>query len=70
MIAAYAWNGMPIEGSDIMRCILAIGRALHFPIDVVLAPLLTHIVGVAQSVVSYIHHINKNTRFTTDIVTW
>ena len=31
--AGYAWNNTPIDGTDILCSILAIGRKLHFPID-------------------------------------
>ena len=30
----YAWNSAPIDDTDILRSIPAIGRELHFPLDV------------------------------------
>ena len=32
--ADYAWNSAPIDDTDILRSIPAIGRELHFPLDV------------------------------------
>ena len=32
--AAYAWNSAPIDGTGIIRSVPAIGRALHFPLDI------------------------------------
>lgn len=29
----YAWNSAPIDGTDNIRSIPAVGRELHFPID-------------------------------------
>lgn len=39
MISAYAWNAMPIDGTDIIQIVPAIGRPLRFPMDIALAPL-------------------------------
>ena len=40
----YAWNSAPIDDTDIIRSIPAIGRELHFPIDINLSalPKLAH----------------------------
>ena len=32
--AGYAWNSSPIDGTDILRSVPAIGRELHFPLDI------------------------------------
>ena len=47
--AGYAWNSAPIDGTDILRSISAIGRELHFPIDINLSalPKLAHNNGQA-----------------------
>ena len=47
--AGYAWNSAPIDGTDIFRSILAIGRELHFPINIDLStlPKLAHNSGQA-----------------------
>ena len=51
MIAAYAWNAMPIDGTDIVRSIPAIGRPLRFPMDIVIAALPTPVHDAAQATV-------------------
>ena len=47
--AGYAWNSSPIDGTDILRSIPAIGRELHFPININLSalPKLAHNSGQA-----------------------
>ena len=32
--AGYAWNSVPIDGTDIIRSIPAISQELRFPIDI------------------------------------
>ena len=32
--AGYAWSSAPIDGTNILRSIPAIGRELHFPLDI------------------------------------
>jgi len=43
IIAGYAWNNVPINSTDILRNISAIGRKLHLPLDINLntVPMLT-----------------------------
>ena len=47
--AGYAWNSATIDGTNILRSIPAIGRELHFPIDINLSalPKLAHNSGQA-----------------------
>ena len=33
LLAAYAWNSSPINGTDIFMSLLVIGRVFNFPID-------------------------------------
>ena len=33
LLLLYAWNSAPIPGTDISRCLVALGREFHFPID-------------------------------------
>ena len=49
----YAWNNAPIDGTDILRIIPAIGRKLHFPININLSalPNLAHNSG--QTALNY-----------------
>jgi hypothetical protein len=39
MTASYAWNSGPIDDTDILRSVAAVGRPFLFPIDVSLLPL-------------------------------
>jgi hypothetical protein len=34
LFALYAWNASPIDGTDISRSLVAIGREFPFPIDI------------------------------------
>jgi hypothetical protein len=34
LFAVYAWNGSPVDGTDIIRSFAAKARTLHFPLDV------------------------------------
>ena len=51
MIAAYAWNAMPIDGTDICRSIPVIGRPLRFPMDIFLSELPAPINDAARATV-------------------
>lgn len=62
-ISAYVWNAMPIDGTDIIRSIPAIGRPLRFSMDVALATLPAPITDSAKATVSYLCHISKDVRF-------
>jgi hypothetical protein len=33
LLLIYAWNSAPIPGTDLPRCLVAIGRVFHFPMD-------------------------------------
>jgi hypothetical protein len=33
LLLIYAWNSCPVPGTDISRCMVALGRKLYFPID-------------------------------------
>ena len=70
MVSAYAWNAMPIDGTDIISSVPAIERPLKFPMDVALAALPTPINDVAKAMISYIRLISKDARFAQELVTW
>ena len=52
--AGYAWNSAPIDGTDILRSIPAIGRELHFPLDINLNAAPKLIQNNAQAVLDYL----------------
>ncbi len=33
LLLIYAWNSCPVPGTDILRCLVAVGREFAFPID-------------------------------------
>ena len=61
--AGYAWNSAPIDGTDILRSIPAIGRELHFPIDIDLSvlPKLAHNSG--QAALDYLKLTDSSRHF-------
>ena len=61
---------MPIDGTDIIRSIPAIGRPLRFPMDIALAKLPTPECDAARAAVSYIRQISSDARFAKELVTW
>ena len=70
LVSAYAWNAIPIDGTDIIRSIPEIGRPLRFPMDIYLANLPTTECDAAQATISYIRQISSDTRFAKELVTW
>ena len=66
--AGYAWNSAPIDGTDILRNILAIGCKLHFPIDINLSavPKLTHNSG--QVALDYLKLTDSSRHFSSSVL--
>ena len=52
----YAWNSAPIDGTDILRSISAVGHELHFPIDINISalPKLAHNSGQFKNYIDQI----------------
>ena len=69
MVSAYAWNAMPIDGTDIARSIPAIGRPFLFPMDVALAELPTPIDDAGAARIRYIRSISRDARFARELIT-
>ena len=61
---------MPIDGTDIIGSIPAIGRLLWFPMNVAMVELPNPINDTSRATVSYLQKISKNSRFAQDLVTW
>ena len=61
--AGYAWNSAPIDGTDIIRSIPAIGRELRFPLDITLTALPTLTSNRANYVVEYLRLTDKDRIF-------
>ena len=66
--AGYAWNSAPIDGTDIIRSIPAIGRELRFPLDISLASLPKLTDNQANSVLEYLRLTDKDKIFATEIL--
>ena len=66
--AGYAWNSAPIDGTDILRSIPAIGRELHFPIDINLStlPKFAHYSG--QAALDYLKLTDSSCHFSSSIL--
>ena len=54
MATVYVWNASPIDGTDIIRIVPAIGRELRSPLDVSLGPVLDIIDNPSESVATYL----------------
>ena len=59
MATAYAWNASPIDGTDIIRSVPAIGRELRYPIDVSLSPVPDIIDNPSESVATYLRYLQR-----------
>ena len=66
--AGYAWNSSPIDGTDILRSVSAIGRELRFPLDVDISTLPELVTNNADSVIYYLHLTDTNRHFVTAIL--
>jgi len=64
MLAAYAWNSSPIDGTDIVRSIPAVGREFRLPFDITLQPALVEpTTDYAAAVSDYVTHLAQVTNF-------
>jgi hypothetical protein len=72
MIATYAWNCSPIDGTDVVRSVPAMGREFKFPFDLALdatQPLPAgHLPDAGTSVLEYIKHTSQHVDFAPQVV--
>ena len=68
IVAGYAWNSTPIDGTDIIRSIPTIGRELKFPIDISSTSLPPLISNQTDSVVKYLRLTDSSNHFATEIL--
>ena len=61
--AGYAWNSVPINGTDILHSITGIGREIHFPVGINLSalPKLAHNSG--QAALDYLKLTDSSSHF-------
>ena len=70
VIAAYVWNAIPIDGTDIVGSISAIGRPLRFPMYIAIDALAIPITDVVHVTVRYLQDISNDSKFARDLVMW
>jgi hypothetical protein len=66
---AYAWNASPIDGTDIIRSVAAVGREFKFPLDLSLSiepP--TFVDGSVSAVHDFLRLAQSHSRFSTEIL--
>ena len=67
-LSQYAWNGAPIDGTDVVRSVAAIGRPFQFPIDTDLtaAPNLNN--ENHTQLFQYLRAVSDNSSFATAVL--
>jgi hypothetical protein len=63
--SAYAWKASPIDGTDIIRSVTAVGREFKFPFDLTLP---TESPTLADDSVSPVHEFLRLARFSAEIL--
>ena len=66
--AGYAWNSVPIDGTDILRSIPAIGRKLKFPLDINLNAMSKLVQNNANAVLEYLKLTDSSRSFSSSIL--
>ena len=66
--ATYACNSAPIDGTDIIRSVPAIGRALYFPLGINLNEVSKLIQNNAQATLDYLNFTNFHRHFSSSIL--
>ncbi len=66
--AAYAWNSSPIDGTDIIRSVPAVGRPFCFPFDLSLSPRPTPTEQQASDVHAFLRLASPTTQFAEQVL--
>jgi hypothetical protein len=66
--AAYAWNSSPIDGTDIIRSVPAVGRPFRFPFDLSLAPTPTPTSNQASDVHAFLRLAGPTAQFAEQVL--
>jgi hypothetical protein len=66
--AAYAWNSSPIDGTDIIRSIPAVGRPFRFPFDLSISPVPTPTSDQASDVHAFLRLASPTTQFAEQVL--
>ena len=64
----YAWNGAPIDNTDIPRSLVAIGRELRFPLDVELCPTPPLNNEHNTALIQYLHDVSNDSKFAISVL--
>lgn len=70
MTTAYAWNASPIDGTDIVRSVPAIGCTLRFPLDIDLVAMLDIIDNPSESVVADLRYLQRDVPFSRELLAY
>jgi hypothetical protein len=69
MIAGFAWNSSPIDGTDIIRSVAAVGREFRLPVDVKLSTIDPSTLDLsAQALSTYMTCISRYSSFAQNIL--
>jgi hypothetical protein len=66
--AAYAWNSSPIDGTDIIRSVPAVGRPFRFPFDLSLSPTPTPTQQQATDVHAFLRLAGPTAQFAEQVL--
>ena len=66
--AAYAWNSSCIDGTDIVRSVVAVGREFKFPLDITLHEAPVPVDGNVSAVHSFLRLAQANSQFAMNIL--
>ena len=66
--AAYAWNSSCIDGTDIVRSVVAVGREFKFPLDITLHARPTPVDGSVRAVHSFLRLAQENSKFAQNVL--
>ena len=64
----YAWNSAPIDGTDIVRSMAAVGRDFRFPLDVKLSEIPTPNDSNNNALYDYLRNVSTDSKFATSIL--
>ena len=66
--AQFAWNSAPIDGTDVVRSLAAVGRAFRFPLDVELSPSPSLNDESNSHLFQYLRDVSNESQFALSIV--
>jgi len=64
----YAWNSAPVDNTDIIRSMVAVGRAFRFPLDVSLSPSPILNTASNSTLFNYLRDVSTDAKFSLSIL--